>query len=492
MITYTRGAAGELRGRIRARAARARPPRPRARARRRLDLDDPRLLRAAAEGASVRGRARPALPRARRAARARAPRRGVRRARSPRSAPAASPSGCGCSRPTAPRGLRRMLTGVYETLRSAGRPLVLELGERADLGERLAELREAARCLADDAGATDGAARDAARRAGARPAPRPPSGCSTSARCARRGERAATLRGGAQGGRAGGARRAGAAATASCSRSCSTASPPRTRRRRSASRRSTSRTSSCSRATCSRDDERVREREQLRFRAIMVDEFQDTNALQCELVDLLAGPGERRSSSSATSSSRSTASGTPTSQVFRERRAAAAQRLPLTRNYRSRPEVLAAVNHLFGAEFGDELPAARGLRRVPRPGLRPPGRAARHRQGVVRRQRRRTGAAARRGTSRGACASSSTTGAATPGEIVLLFAAGTDAEWYEEELRARRPADLPRDRPRLLRPAAGRRPARVPAPAAQPLRRRGARDACSRRRSSASRTTRSC
>src|SRR5207247_8020108 len=26
-------------------------------------------------------------------------------------------------------------------------------------------------------------------------------------------------------------------------------------------------------------------------------------------------------------------------------------------------------------------------------------------------------------------------GAAAPGEIVLLFAAGTDAEWYEEELR---------------------------------------------------------
>ena len=28
------------------------------------------------------------------------------------------------------------------------------------------------------------------------------------------------------------------------------------------------------------------------------------------------------------------------------------------------------------------------------------------------------------------------TGAATAGEIVLLFAAGTDAEWYEEELRS--------------------------------------------------------
>src|SRR5207244_4174274 len=39
--------------------------------------------------------------------------------------------------------------------------------------------------------------------------------------------------------------------------------------------------------------------------------------------------------------------------VFRERRERAAQRLPLTQNYRSRPEVLAAVNHLFGGEFGE-------------------------------------------------------------------------------------------------------------------------------------------
>ena len=38
-----------------------------------------------------------------------------------------------------------------------------------------------------------------------------------------------------------------------------------------------------------------------------------------------------------------------------------------------------------------------------------------------------------------------------------------------------RPADLSRHRPRLLRPAAGRRPALLPTPAPQPLRRRGAR-----------------
>ena len=38
-----------------------------------------------------------------------------------------------------------------------------------------------------------------------------------------------------------------------------------------------------------RTDERVREQEQLRFRALMVDEFQDTNRLQCELIDQLCG-----------------------------------------------------------------------------------------------------------------------------------------------------------------------------------------------------------
>ena len=62
-----------------------------------------------------------------------------------------------------------------------------------------------------------------------------------------------------------------------------------------------------------REHEAIREREQLRFRHVRVDEFQDTNRLQCELIDLIApGPARRRSSSSATSSSRSTGSGTPT------------------------------------------------------------------------------------------------------------------------------------------------------------------------------------
>ena len=222
------------------------------------------------------------------------------------------------------------------------------------------------------------------------------------------------------------------------------------------------------------EHEAIREVEQLRFRSIMVDEFQDTNRLQTELIDLLcAGPPKElffvgdefqsiygfRHADVA---------------VFRERREAAPQVLPLTLNYRSRPEVLAAVNELFADEFGDELPGAHPGGRLRRrrsfgtpvellvtdkasyadSGLHWRRAEARH---VARRVRELVDA-----------------GAATPGEIVLLFAAGTDAEWFEEELRA---LDLPTIR------MTGRRYfgqqqvvdlLSLPAAAAEPLRRRGA------------------
>src|SRR5206468_2027968 len=42
-------------------------------------------------------------------------------------------------------------------------------------------------------------------------------------------------------------------------------------------------------------------------------------------------------------------------EVFRERRAQATNLLTLRSNYRSRAQVLAAVNHLFAGEFGDEF-----------------------------------------------------------------------------------------------------------------------------------------
>jgi ATP-dependent helicase/nuclease subunit A len=64
------------------------------------------------------------------------------------------------------RGLRRMLTRVYETLRSAGRELVLEVTERPGLEARIEELREAARVALDEAAGVDKA--DKARASVAR------------------------------------------------------------------------------------------------------------------------------------------------------------------------------------------------------------------------------------------------------------------------------------------------------------------------------------
>ncbi len=59
-------------------------------------------------------------------------------------------------------GLRRMLTGVSETLRSAGRPLELALGDEPDLARRVGELREAAQAVLVE---TDGEAALDDRRA---------------------------------------------------------------------------------------------------------------------------------------------------------------------------------------------------------------------------------------------------------------------------------------------------------------------------------------
>jgi DNA helicase-2/ATP-dependent DNA helicase PcrA len=89
----------------------------------------------------------------------------------------------------------------------------------------------------------------------------------------------------------------------------------------------------------------VRERLQARFRHVLVDEYQDTNHLQGELVDLLAGPEHRV-----------TAVGDDCQSIYGFRGADFRnildfpQRHPgcelfrLTRNYRSTPEVLALAN----------------------------------------------------------------------------------------------------------------------------------------------------
>src|SRR5262249_51874238 len=153
--------------------------------------------------------------------------------------------------------------------------------------------------------------------------------------------------------------------------------------------------------------------------------------LQCELVDLLAGGTAKEVFYVGDEFQSIYAFRHADVGVFRERRAKAAQRLTLTENYRSRPEVLAAGNHVFGEEFGDGYQPLAASGEFPDPVFGHPvellvtdkgsyGDSGLHwrraeAKNVARRVRELVD-----------------TGVATPGEIVLLFAAGTDAEWYEE------------------------------------------------------------
>jgi ATP-dependent helicase/nuclease subunit A len=333
-------------------------------------------------------------------------------------------------------GLRRMLTGVYETLRSAGRELVLELGEHPSLAARVDELREAARCLAEDQGSGD-AHRETARQALAYLEPDATADRLFDLGDLRlRGERAATYEE---------ARRLVEQAALD-----ELAAADRDLLQELLAGFATAYQEGKDRESALdfedlqlrardllRDDETIRSKEQLRFRSIMVDEFQDTNRLQCELIDLLSGgPGGHERFFVGDEFQSIYGFRHADVQVFRERREQAGDGvLPLTMNYRSRPEVLAVVNHLFGADFGHEFQPLAASGDFPDPVFGAPvellvtdkstysGTDLHWRRGEARAIARRI---------RDLIA----TGDAAPGEIVLLFAAGTDAEWYEEELRA--------------------------------------------------------
>ncbi|HEV8461525.1 MAG TPA: UvrD-helicase domain-containing protein, partial [Gaiellaceae bacterium] len=248
------------------------------------------------------------------------------------------------------QGLRRMLTGVYETLRSAGRDLTLELGAQSSIADRLADLHDAARDLA--AVATTDKQLAATTAALALTTTNPERLLDlTSLRAS--GDRAARYEAARK-------RLEQAAFDDLAVRDKEllqelldlfAAEYAAAKQRESALDFEDLQLVA---RDLLRDDATVRETEQLRFRAIMVDEFQDTNRLQCDLIDLLRG-GELERDVFFVGDEFQSIYGFRHADVavFRERRAAAAQRLPLTRNYRSRPEVLAAVNYLFEQEFGD-------------------------------------------------------------------------------------------------------------------------------------------
>jgi ATP-dependent exoDNAse (exonuclease V) beta subunit len=328
--------------------------------------------------------------------------------------------------------LRRMLTSVYETLRAAGRELDLAVASQPELGHRVDELRAVATSLAADSEATDAQQRTAAELLELLDRDQ-------------RSDRLMNLTGfKARGDRAAGY----CEALAAVEQAALDEAAARDRALLQELLRLFAERYAQAKARESaldfedlqleardllRSQPDLREREQGRFRSILVDEFQDTNRLQTEIVDLLRTPetelffvGDEFQSIYGFRHA--------DVQVFRERRDAVDQPLSLTLNYRSRPEVLAAVNELFGADFGGEFQELAAAAEFPDPVFGHPVELL----VTDKESYKESGVHWRRGEARAVARRVRElvdARAATPGEIVLLFAAGTDAEWYEDELR---------------------------------------------------------
>ena len=328
--------------------------------------------------------------------------------------------------------LRRMLTSVYETLRAAGRELDLAVASRPELGERVDELRAMAGSLVSDPEATDAQRRTAAELLELLERDRRPDRLMNLAGFKARGDRAA-----AYGESLAAVEQAALDEAAARDRALLQELLTVFAERYAAAKGRESALDfedlQLEARELLRAQPELREREQSRFRAILVDEFQDTNRLQTEIVDLLRTPdtelffvGDEFQSIYGFRHA--------DVQVFRERREAAEQPLSLTLNYRSRPEVLAAVNELFGPDFGGEFQELAAAVEFPDPVFGHPVELL----VTDRESYRDSGVHWRRGEARAVARRVRElvdAGAATPGEIVLLFAAGTDAEWYEDELR---------------------------------------------------------
>ncbi len=330
-------------------------------------------------------------------------------------------------------GLRRMLTGVYETLRSAGRELVLELGERPSVTAAVAALRTEAEALASDPAATDTQRRNAGELLRVVDEGAAPERLVDleSFRC--RGARAVgyeRVRKAAE--------RAALEELAASDRDLLQELLERFGEEYAMAKRRESVVDfedlQLAARDLLRDDPVAREATQMRFRMVMVDEFQDTNRLQCDLVDLVAHDELTEVFTVGDEFQSIYGFRHADLDVFRERRAQSENLRALTRNYRSRPQVLAAVNHLFVDAFGDEYQPLAASAEFPDPVFGHPvellvtektsfaDEPEHWRQGEARRIARRVREIV-------------DAGEADPGEIVVLFAAGTDAEQYEEALR---------------------------------------------------------
>ncbi|HEU5243013.1 MAG TPA: UvrD-helicase domain-containing protein, partial [Gaiellaceae bacterium] len=328
--------------------------------------------------------------------------------------------------------LRRMLTSVYETLRAAGRELDLAVAPRPELAERVEELRAAASSLAADPDATEAQQRAASELLELLGRDSRPDRLMSLAGFKARGDRASAYCE-ALGAVEQAALDEAAARDRALLQELLTLHAERYAQAKAHESALDFEDLQLEARDLLRSQPELREREQARFRTILVDEFQDTNRLQTEIVDLLRTPqtelffvGDEFQSIYGFRHA--------DVQVFRERREAVERPLSLTLNYRSRPEVLAAVNELFGSHFGGEFQELAAAAEFPDPVFGHPVELLvtdkeSYKDSGVHWRRGEAQAVARR------VGELVDGGAATPGEIVLLFAAGTDAEWYEDELR---------------------------------------------------------
>jgi ATP-dependent helicase/nuclease subunit A len=330
-------------------------------------------------------------------------------------------------------GLRRMLTGVYETLRSTGRDLVLELGDRPSLLDAVSAFREEAACLAADPSATVTQRRNAAEALRSIADTALPRQLVDVSPLACRGARAASYER---------ARKAVEQAAldelAAHDRELLQELLKRYAAEYAEAKRRESAVDFEDLQLAARDLLRnhaaVREAVRLRFRLVMVDEFQDTNRLQCELIDLVAHPEATEVFTVGDEFQSIYGFRHADVEVFRERRAAASNLLTLRDNYRSRPQVLAAVNFLFSGAFGDEFqPLAASVEFADPVFGHPVELLVTDKSSYTRSQEHWRRGEARRIAER--VRELVDVGEATPGEMAVLFAAGTDAELYEEELR---------------------------------------------------------
>lgn len=123
-----------------------------------------------------------------------------------------------------------------------------------------------------------------------------------------------------------------------------------------------------------RSDRRVRRRCRAQFRAILVDELQDTNLLQFEIVDLLTSGARGRRKEAPLRPGALFGVGDPKQSIYRFRgaevevfqratgRVPATGRRSLSESFRLHPGTAGLVNHLFGPLMGEAYEAIEGRR----------------------------------------------------------------------------------------------------------------------------------